>query len=306
MGFEFKHGNVSQAVALGQAAGAGERRRTQEANALRFAMQVKAQQHAIKMAEMRMDMSFQSAVRQQEFDLNKINIRQENDFMMSEKVRMDRVQFEEGKRMHEEQVRAAKVEAEKTEYEATVKFINSQDNHSESEKRRAIIKLRTGLSPSAYEDETDVEASREERAQGHYTMAQERHRMSMEPDVPTEMEQGRYQMSQERHQQAMQPDEPKVDSFSKRMSAMKYIEDEAARKEEEDAWNAWGQYEQTPLQEQMLAEANRIATGAQMLPDVNTPPTSLVQMSKTVKQLNLVDPAKAQAYYDKYISMFKD
>lgn len=225
MAFKFQHGDVIQAVELGRAAGAGERRRRKEAEALRFAEQLQNQRNAIRMAELRIEAQFQRDVRSQEFELEKVNIQNQNNFMMREKLRMDKIQLEAIK----EEKRQAGLEMmiQATEEQRDAGFL------SEAEAGRHILNLRAKheMGPSGptigLAEMTPIQEAREGREAGRYEMAQERHEAAMIEEPP---------------------------SFAERTAARKFLEEE-----KRPAWKrmaGWGSY--APEMGAMVAEAERI------------------------------------------------
>lgn len=130
MAFRFQHGKVADVAQLGALAGQAEKAKRQSEQALRFAMQVQAQRNQIRLAEMRMEAQFQSQLRGEAFEIEKINIRNQHDF-----------DFQEQKRLNEMGMQHMQDMKKKAGYDATLEAINTSERLSEDEKERARINL---------------------------------------------------------------------------------------------------------------------------------------------------------------------
>lgn len=137
MGIRVQHGDMSGLARSAERAAQAKIATRMQEQTLRYAAQIQSQKNAIRMVEVRMEAQFQSDVRQQEFELNKINIRQQNDFMKAEDIRVQRMQAGEDNRMREEQMVQAKQMQKQSEYDLRIKAIGDSEVLSDSEKDRA-------------------------------------------------------------------------------------------------------------------------------------------------------------------------
>lgn len=177
MGIEVKHGDPGAMGELAILAGEAEAGKRQEKMAYDVATQLRNQAHQVRLEEARVEANLQAREQQFLFDNQKIQMAQENDFMVSEEIRMNNKREE-----------ALKLDRKKNEYEASVTAVEEAETLSQEEKERMKLNLQIKYGMGAGAPQFDVEedalgayykAQRESRSQESH---EERMRTSPEKD----------------------------------------------------------------------------------------------------------------------------
>jgi hypothetical protein len=135
MAFEFQHGDVADIAALGIEAGQATKAARLHDQAMRFAEIVQAQKNAMRMAEAKMEMQFQRDLRAEQFELEKINLRNQHDFDFQEQKRLDEMGMQHVSEMKRKAGLDNAMQAVQEQIDAG--FV------SEEEGRRHMLNLRT-------------------------------------------------------------------------------------------------------------------------------------------------------------------
>ncbi len=167
MGFKVKHGGPSAMAKLGALAGEAEAGIRAEKMAFDSAQRLRELEHNTRLAEMQVDARMAAKEQDIAFELQKYAMTQQNDFMVREEIRTDKIRLDSVKQQRKE-----------AEYEAQVEAIRSQmgETVSNEEGERAILNL--GLPPGAqlptiaeedrYERTAELVESQETRSQEYH------------------------------------------------------------------------------------------------------------------------------------------
>ena len=123
MGFNVKHGSIGTVTKLAELSGKAQFGQKQQALALDIAMQLQGQKQQAEMAEFNMMMQMESQKAQMQWEFQKIQMRQQNDFTMSETLRMQAIEEEHRKQMQKQ-----------AEFEAAIRAIDNAEILSPAEK----------------------------------------------------------------------------------------------------------------------------------------------------------------------------
>ncbi|KKN66028.1 hypothetical protein LCGC14_0475060 [marine sediment metagenome] len=128
MGFRIKHGGIDSIIRLAQIAGAAQDQRRQQAIAVDIAKSLYAEQSRMAVAKFQADAQQEAMKQRYAWEFQKIQMSQENDFLMTEQLRMQEKQDEYNKQSLKEQ-----------EFETTMKAIDDADWITDKQKEQFKI-----------------------------------------------------------------------------------------------------------------------------------------------------------------------
>ena len=139
MAFRIKHGNIESVIKLASLAGEAQFQRRQEAVAVDIAKSLYAERSRMAMAKFQADVQQQATKERMAWEYKKIQMSQENDFMMMEQLRMQRKQDEYNKQQNKER-----------EFDAVIKAIDDSDWVTDKQKEEFKINAEAKHRMGAY------------------------------------------------------------------------------------------------------------------------------------------------------------
>ncbi|KKL62483.1 hypothetical protein LCGC14_2184740 [marine sediment metagenome] len=125
MGFNIKHGGIESIIKLAQLTGEARAGQEQQRVALDIAMNLRRERMNVEMVEYQQELQQEAKRQSMAWELQKIQLSQQNDFQIREQLRMQEMQDEYNKQQRKEQ-----------EFDAVIKAIDDSDTITDDEKER--------------------------------------------------------------------------------------------------------------------------------------------------------------------------